>query len=294
MLPPSHIQTESLKNLYQPFGLQVSVLRLDELDPVISGNKWFKLAPYLQAAKAESCRGIMTWGGPWSNHILATAAACREAGLAARGIIRGELPALLSPMLRDADALGMELLFISRSEYREKRLPPGTDTAGWLEVPEGGYGPGGRDGAAGIAATTSWNAFSHVLVAVGTGTTLAGLIQASEGSAVRCTGINVLKNAGAADAVRALLPERLHAAVDIRAGFEKGGYARHSPALIGFMNQWYRDTGIPSDFVYTGKLFRAADALVRQGAFPAGSRLLLVHSGGLQGNRSLPAGTLIF
>ncbi|RYZ22913.1 MAG: pyridoxal-phosphate dependent enzyme [Chitinophagaceae bacterium] len=294
MPPPSDIETAMLKNLYQQQQVDVSVLRLDELDPLVSGNKRFKLERYLAAARDRGRRGLVTWGGPWSNHILATAAACHRAGLLAQGIIRGERPAVPSPMLRDAEVLGMELHYISRTEYRAQYLPPTIDPGAWILVPEGGYGPEGRDGAAGIAAATNWTSFTHVLTAVGTGTTLAGLIQASAGSAVRCIGINVLKNPGAAEAVRRLLPETLHAAVDIRAGFEAGGYARHTPALIAFMNDWYRQTGIPSDFVYTGKLFRAADTLIRQGAFPAGSRVLLVHSGGLQGNRSLPAGTLIF
>jgi 1-aminocyclopropane-1-carboxylate deaminase len=296
MRPPlSHIRTDRLKNLYQPWGVDVSVLRLDELDPQISGNKWFKLAPYLQRALDEKKRGLLTFGGAWSNHILATAAACRKLGIASAAIIRGERPATPSFTLRDAEALGMQLYFSSRAAYAAKEIPealrPGLEE--WLLVPEGGYAAEGMQGASLITETIDWDQYTHIVAAVGTGTTLAGLIAA--GGTASIIGINVLKNEGAPEsAIRALLPQELHGKVDIRHGFHEGGYARQTPGLLAFMNEWYQKTGIPSDFVYTGKLFRAADALVRSGAFPAGSRVLIVHSGGLQGNRSLPPATLIF
>jgi 1-aminocyclopropane-1-carboxylate deaminase len=291
----SHIRTESLKNLYQPFGVEVSVLRLDRIDPQISGNKWFKLRYYIERAQSEGKKGLLTFGGAWSNHILATAAACRPAGLRSAAIIRGERPAAPSPTLKDAEALGMELHFISREAYGRKELPEAVQAsaADWTIVPEGGFGPEGLRGAESIAATTDISHYSHLLVAVGTGTTLAGLI-AGSGEQCTCIGINVLRNPGAEKDVAALLPPGLHDRIRILHHFHEGGYARHTPRLLHFMNEWYRATGIPSDFVYTGKLFLAADSLLREGFFPEGSRLLLVHSGGLQGNRSLPEGTLIF
>jgi 1-aminocyclopropane-1-carboxylate deaminase len=292
----SHIRTESLKNLYQPFGIEASVLRLDEIDPEISGNKWFKLRYYLEQAIAGNKKGLMTFGGAWSNHILATAAATQKAGLGAIAIIRGERPAALSPTLTDAERMGTRLYFTDRGSYAKKELPEalGAEPEHWVLVPEGGYGAEGVQGAALIAATTDWQQYTHVLSAAGTGTTLAGLIKASTGSGTTCIGINVLKNAGAEAAVAALLPAELHDRIHILHQFHEGGYARHTPKLLSFMNDWYERTRIPSDFVYTGKLFLAADTLIREGYFPAGSRLLLLHSGGLQGNRSLPAGTLIF
>jgi 1-aminocyclopropane-1-carboxylate deaminase len=292
----SHIRTESLKNLYQPFGVGVSVLRLDEIDGAISGNKWFKLRHYLQAAVTNKKKGLLTFGGPWSNHILATAAACQRAGLGCVAIIRGERPATPSQTLTDVEQMGTKLYFTDRSAYAKKEVPEAlhAEMDNWVLVPEGGYGKEGLAGAADIAALTDWSHYTHVLSAVGTGTTLAGLIRASTAGSMTNIGINVLKNAGAGDAVAALLPVELKDRIHIMHRFHEGGYARHTPKLLSFMNAWYEKTGIPSDFVYTGKLFLGANTLISEGYFLEGSRLLLIHSGGLQGNRSLPAGTLIF
>ncbi|RYY94690.1 MAG: pyridoxal-phosphate dependent enzyme, partial [Chitinophagaceae bacterium] len=281
-----------------PLGIEAAVLRLDRLHPLISGNKWFKLQGYLAQAKAEGKSGLLTFGGAWSNHILATAAAGAALGLRTAAVIRGEAPGMPSPTLLEAAALGMRLFYSSRAGYRQKAVPPEVwtelDPASTLLVPEGGYGAAGAAGAEGIAASDGWARYTHVLASVGTGTTLAGLLRASA-PGQQVIGISALKNNHSLEAaVRALLPGTLHGRVDVRHEFHFGGYARHSPELIAFMNDWYRRTGVPSDFVYTGKLFFAADALARAGHFAPGSRILLLHSGGLQGNRSLPAGTLIF
>ena len=294
----SHIRTESVKNWCQPFGVEADVLRLDELHPLVSGNKWFKLRYWLERARHEGKRGLITFGGAWSNHLLATAEAARLTGLEAVGLIRGERPPQLSATLQDIEARGMQLRFLPRSDYREGRLP-GTlsgefPAQHYLLIPEGGYSLEGRAGAALIAQTCDWNRYTHILAAVGTGTTLAGLAGAA-GPRQQCIGISVLKNNFAlGTSVESLLPEEKRERYTILHDFHEGGYARYNPALLRFMNDWFAATGIPSDFVYTGKLFKAADALLRAGYFPAGSRLLLVHSGGLQGNRSLPAGTLMF
>jgi len=296
-LPLSHIRTLPLKNLYHPYGVEVSVLRLDELHPLVSGNKWFKLHRYLQRAEQEGKQAVLTFGGAWSNHLLATAAACREAGLKAGAIVRGERPQQLSRTLTDAAALGLRLFFVSRSDYAARIIPPevlqGFPPTNTLIVPEGGYGPEGCAGAALIARQAATGTYSHVLVACGTGTTLAGLITGFPPE-TDCSGIAVLRHAGLREETARLLPPELRARLHIKSGFEEGGYARHTPALLRFMNHWYEETGIPSDFVYTGKLFYAADQLIRRGHFASGSRVLLVHTGGLQGNRSLPAGTLMF
>ncbi|GAA4333559.1 pyridoxal-phosphate dependent enzyme [Flaviaesturariibacter amylovorans] len=296
-LPLGNISADVLKNWCQPYGIDAAVLRLDRLHPEVSGNKWFKLQGYLTAARASGKRTLLTFGGAWSNHLLATAAAGAALGLRTAAVVRGEAPSLPSPTLQDAAALGMRLFFSSRAAYRNKELPPEVwkelDPNETLVIPEGGYGPDGASGAARILDHGELDKYTHILSAVGTGTTLAGLAQAA-GPGQRVIGISVLRDPSAPDAVRALLPEERYGLVEMRHTFHFGGYARHTPELLGFMNGWYRDTGIPSDFVYTGKLFYAADALVRDGHFAPGSRLLLIHSGGLQGNRSLPPGTLIF
>jgi 1-aminocyclopropane-1-carboxylate deaminase len=295
-LPLSPIRTISLKNLYQPQAVDVDVLRLDELHPQISGNKWFKLRLYIDRAVRENKKALLSFGGAWSNHLLATAAAGQSMGLQTIGIVRGETAT--SEMLAEAAQLGMRIFFSSRSDYSKKIVPENvwdsfseTET---LIIPEGGFGEEGARGAAGIAAVAAWESYTHIVAAVGTGATLAGLATASlPGQMV--SGISVLKNnLQLDDAVRSLVPHNKQQAVRVLHQFHEGGYARANPGLLHFMNEWFEKTGIPSDFVYTGKMFRAADTLIKQGFLGSGSRILLVHTGGLQGNRSLAPGTLIF
>jgi 1-aminocyclopropane-1-carboxylate deaminase len=285
------------KKLYQHKNVQVAVLRLDEIHPVISGNKWFKLKAYLEDAQALQKKTILTFGGAFSNHIVATAAAAPLFGFQSVGIIRGEQPQNLSPTLQQASALGIQLFFTTREDYKNKKIP----AAVWEKaiedevyiVGEGGYGLKGAEGAKAILAQCNSASYTHILAAVGTGTMLAGLTAAAVPHQ-KVIGISVLKNYWAlADEVQALLPGTTKG-FEIVHDFHFGGYAKHTPQLIEFMNDWYRQTGIPSDFVYTAKLFYATEQMIQQDYFAAGSRLLLVHSGGLQGNRSLPKGTLIF
>ncbi|HEX2533995.1 MAG TPA: pyridoxal-phosphate dependent enzyme [Chitinophagaceae bacterium] len=289
---------QSLKNLYQAERVQLDVLRLDELHPVVSGNKWFKLRPYLEAAAADGKRAILTFGGAWSNHIVATAAACRALGWPSVGVIRGEAPAVPSSALLQAQEYGMQLFFTTRADYAEKKIPEAANQLfppGDLAiVPEGGYGLPGCRGAADILAAVDAASYTHIATAVGTGTTLAGL-RLSAPSGVQVLGFPVLKGGdGGLAAAGALLPDELRNGIHLLPDAHCGGYARHTPGLLSFMNEWFGRTGLPTDFVYTGKLFFALDRLIRSGTFPGGSRILAVHSGGLQGNRSLPKGTLIF
>lgn len=253
--------------------VKMDVLRLDQLHPVISGNKWFKLKEWLRLAKDKG--RIVTFGGAWSNHIIATACAARESGLSAVGIIRGERPAKPSATLAGAEAYGMQLEFISREQYRQKEDP------GFLSglsarypdaviIPEGGAGQPGIRGSMDILRGIDSSPYSHILCAVGTGTTCKGLTAAAA-PGQQVIGISVLTPP-----------------------YHFGGYARHTPELLDFINHFYRATGIPSDFVYTGKLFYATLDMVRNGHFPPNSRILVIHSGGLQGNRSLAAGVLDF
>jgi 1-aminocyclopropane-1-carboxylate deaminase len=294
----SDIRVDPIKNLYQHEGTAVEVLRLDRVHPGVSGNKWFKLRDYLAEARQQDKGTLLTFGGAFSNHIAATAVACQEEGLRSIGIIRGERAPTLSHTLQQAGALGMDLYFTSREAYKTKRIPEEV----WKHysnddvyiINEGGYGVKGRTGAQTILEYCDHGQYTHIVAACGTGTTLAGLVAAAApGQTV--IGIPVLKNYTAMEGeINALLPSALHSRYLLFHEYHFGGYARYTPALIGFMNQWFEQTGIPSDFVYTGKLFYAVDSLVRQGFFPKGSRILVVHSGGLQGNDSLPKGTLIF
>lgn len=285
------VDTISLQ-AFKEKSIEVSVLRLDKIHPVISGNKWFKLQFYLEEAKQLKKKTIITFGGAYSNHIVATAAAGQLNNLKTIGIIRGEESAELSPTLLQTKELNMQLFFISREEYKEKKVPEELKDDENYFIPEGGFGKKGVEGAATILDQCQKKNFTHYCCAVGTGTMLAGLVKASLPSQ-SVIGISVMKN-------NFELEEKVNVLLNGENNFQIlydyhfGGYAKYKPELITFMNWFYRQTSIPSDFVYTGKLFYAVNDLAEKIFFPPYSKLLLIHSGGLQGNTSLGKGTLIF
>ena len=284
---------DPLPSLYK-FHTTADFLRLDLLHPVISGNKWFKLKEYLKDAQQLHKKRIITFGGAYSNHIVATAAAGKQAGLKSTGIIRGERPPVLSQTLIDALSFGMELVFVCRADYKVKNIPAEIIDDDSYIINEGGYGAKGMQGAEAILQQTDLSAYTHIIAAVGTGTTLAGLINASEPHQ-KIIGIPVLKNNFSLQKeIEALLPKKKHQCITLIHDYHFGGYAKYNAELLQFINDWYRQNKIPSDFVYTGKLFFALDDLVKKNYFPPQSKILAIHSGGLQGNRSLPKGTLIF
>lgn len=273
-------------------NVEVYVLRTDKTHPVISGNKWFKLRYYIKDALHLSKKQIITFGGAFSNHIVATAAAAKASGLKSTGIIRGEKPAKLSPTLLEAMTYDMELRFISRFDFAQKTLPVDliTNTENYF-INEGGYGKLGAKG----AATIPYNkeTFDYICCAVGTGTMLAGLINNKKDNA-EVIGFSVLKNyADHEHEILELLASPTQA-INIIADFHFGGYAKATDDLLHFMNTLYKNTGIPTDFVYTAKLFYGVRSLIEQGYFKEGKSVLIIHSGGLQGNRSLPINKLVF
>jgi 1-aminocyclopropane-1-carboxylate deaminase len=293
-----NIRLDNIEGIFAHSGIAVDVLRLDLIHPLASGNKWYKLKIYLQEAETQNKSTILTFGGAYSNHILASAAACKEHGFRSIGIIRGEEPILYSKTLEYAQSLGMKLYFISREAYKKKTIPNSvyeeTEQQCIYFINEGGYGLPGRKGAESIMEEITKPDYTHILVAIGTGTTLAGLV-AAKTYKQQVIGISVLKNnLTLSQKINALLPEKLHDQYILFHQFHFGGYAKQGAALISFMNQWFRQTGIPTDFVYTGKLFYAANVLINENYFERGSKLLIIHSGGIQGNHSLPNGTLIF
>jgi 1-aminocyclopropane-1-carboxylate deaminase len=294
LIEPLHWPELALRNS------SADILRLDKVHPIVSGNKGFKLAAHLRLAAASPHNGVITFGGAWSNHLVATAYAAKQAGLKSIGIVRGEQPVALSSTLQDAAAYDMQLEFISRQQYAQKEDPHFRRTLavrypGAYIIPEGGGGLPGVEGSENILCKTDAASYTHILCALGTGTTWMGLIRAAiPGQTV--IGVPVLKGIDSIDAIDRqnwLTPEQTERAALLK-GYDFGGYARHPRPLLDFMNRLYVETGIPTDIVYTGKLFYAMrDSLIRQ-VFPDHSRLLVIHSGGLQGNRSLPPGTLNF
>lgn len=273
--------------------ITVAVLRLDKVHPLISGNKIFKLRYYLEEAKLLGRKKIITFGGAWSNHILATAAACQLADLEATAYIRGEEPVTPSSTLSEARQLGMKLIFLAREEYTRQKRILADETGDAYIIHEGGYGTKGAEGAATIAQHFNPAEYTHICCAAGTGTMTAGLLMSAL-PAQQIVSISVLKNNVQLEAdIQALAASSTGKLTTIH-DYHFGGYAKYKPELIHFMNEFYRQTMVPSDFVYTGKLFFAINDLAKNNFFPPGSKLLLVHSGGLQGNASLNKGTLIF
>jgi len=155
MIPPVDLSLATIDQLTLPLlqekKLEAVVLRLDKIHPLISGNKWFKLKYYFEEARSQNKKHMVTFGGAWSNHLLATAAACRQNGFESTGIVRGEEPSLLSSTLQQCRQMGMHLVFSSREEYRLKKIPDDLAGPDFYLVPEGGYGYPGAAGAATIA-----------------------------------------------------------------------------------------------------------------------------------------------
>lgn len=281
----------------QETEVAIDVLRLDKIHTIISGNKWFKLKYYLQDVIKYRKKGIVTMGGAYSNHILAVAYACREAGVGSIGIIRGEDRQPYSPTLQDAMAYGMTVRFLDRTTYSGKTIAEtlSREYAEYLFVEEGGRGPNGIKGAEEILHLYSSNKYSHIICAVGTGTMMTGLINSASPDQ-KVIGIPVLKlpDFHASDIFDYIGQNSTNHNYTFQTNFHFGGYAKRNPELIRFMNTFFAEHNIPTDWIYTGKLFYAAMAMVRQGFFDRGAKILIIHSGGLQGNRSLQKGLLTF
>jgi 1-aminocyclopropane-1-carboxylate deaminase/D-cysteine desulfhydrase-like pyridoxal-dependent ACC family enzyme len=278
---------------------QTDILRLDKVHPVVSGNKWFKLKYYLKEAAESGKKSLLTFGGAYSNHIIATAFAAGQSGFRSIGIIRGEEPLQLSPTLQSASLYGMKLIFVSREAFKIKdEIEQMRDVVdkwqGAYVIPEGGGGKLGRKGAGEMLALADAPSYTHIMCAIGTGTMFTGIANATT-AGQEIIGIPVLKGMNDLAAQYAdLLKDSSTKKYSFFENYHFGGYAKKTPELLAFMNQFYHRTNIPTDFVYTGKLLYAFMDLLTKDYFKPGSRILLIHSGGLQGNNSLPEGTLLF
>lgn len=291
----NNIYIQDISDLYNNI-LNINILRADVLDPVVSGNKWFKLQLYVRDATAAGKTTLATFGGPYSNHIIATAKYGASMGFNTVGFIRGEKPTTLSPTLTDAIQNGMTLHFVSREDFeqREKIIAENQDP-NWAWIPEGGYDITGADGAKSMLTIKDSSSYDTIICAVGTGTMMAGLIKAAAPHQ-KVIGLSVLKNNISIDAaIKALLTkEETKKNFEMIHDYHFGGYAKHKPALIDFMNECYKKMELPLDFVYTAKLMYGVKDLATKGKFEPSSKILVIHSGGLQGNRSFKKGTLIF
>ncbi len=278
-------------------NITLDVLRIDKIHATISGNKWFKLRDALEYA-LQSGKSIITFGGAYSNHLLATAYSCAQLGLRSVAFVRGEEHASsLSETLRECQKFGMILHFISREEYAQKELLYEHYTMSFptcIVIPEGGASSFGVKGAAEILRLAQGR-FSHICCSVGTGTMMAGLVNSSHEDQF-IMGFSALKISQDDNSIEEFIKGNTRGKNNYRINYDYhfGGYARKNTQLLEFMNDFYRQTGIPTDFVYTAKLCYGVLDLVEKDQFPPGSSVLIIHSGGLQGNRSLPKNALVF
>ncbi|RTE64594.1 pyridoxal-phosphate dependent enzyme [Amphritea opalescens] len=285
---------------FQQAGVQLELLRLDLVHPLVSGNKWFKLKYALQAFQASDCQLLLSFGGAWSNHIHALAYAGFEQGIETVGVIRGERPAKLSPTLVDAERWGMQLEFVTRAQYRDK-----TDAvfmSGLREkygefyaLPEGGAGEWVIAGCREILSLFDAAAYDLICCACGTGGTLAGLI-AGKPADVSLLGVSALKGGEFLYAdIRGLLTA---AQIDDPGGWSlaldchEGGYAKVSSRLATVMQHFTEHSGIRLEPVYTGKALLALLQKMERGEFARGARVMLIHTGGMQGLRGMEAALL--
>ncbi len=277
-------------------NLSLSLLRLDLTDSVISGNKIFKLYYYLQKA-ISSTQKIITFGGAYSNHLAATAAACRHYGIMCTGIVRGEKPVALSPTLSYCMQQEMQLEFITRSKYKEKSEAHfikelQAKYGDHVLIPEGGFGNEGVQGAAEIYNYLP-NDITHICCAAGTGTTIAGLIKASAPTQ-QITGFSCLKNFDFERNIIFLTGNPSLKNYRFINDYHFGGYGKKTHELISFMNSFHKKFMIPLDFVYTAKMMYGVLDLIKKNYFAKGSKIICIHTGGLQGNCSLQTGALNF
>ncbi|MEI7052950.1 pyridoxal-phosphate dependent enzyme [Pseudomonas koreensis] len=301
LLPPANWLPQAPLELLQfdwltNAGIEVAILRLDQIDPLISGNKWFKLTEHLKAADRAGAQGIISLGGAHSNHLHALAAAGKRLGFETVGLLRGHPQQ--TPTVEDLQAFGMQLHWLGYGGYRARHEPGFWEP--WQAqfpnlhaVPEGG---GGLAGALGCKAlkeqvgsrlsSLGWSDYHGWWLACGTGTTLAGLVLAEAGERAVYGALAVPEDHGVAPQVEAILREAGMA----NAGYElfdasRGGFAKVDPLLREFIQLSERAGGLPLEPLYTGKALLALKEQVEAGGFESGTRLIFVHTGGLQGRR---------
>lgn len=269
-----------------PNSISLHIKREDLIHPIVSGNKFRKLKYNLIQAKAENKETLLTFGGAFSNHIAAVAFAGKEQGFKTIGIIRGnELREKISenPTLQFAQDCGMQFEFVSREEYRHKT------EAGFLEklkhefgdfylVPEGGTNELAIKGCEEIL-TKEDAQFDFVCCAVGTGGTISGIIN-SILPHQKVLGFPALKGDFLNNEIRNFAQNENW---ELISDYHFGGYGKVNPELIAFINQFYKDNKVPLDPIYTGKMVFGVMDLIEKNYFPESSKILLIHTGGIQG-----------
>ena len=267
-------------------GISLEIKREDLLHPFVSGNKFRKLKYNLLQAKAENQETVLTFGGAYSNHIAAMAYAGKERGFKTIGIIRGdELGDKIAEnsTLKFAQECGMQFEFVTREAYRFKTEPDFITNlqqkfGSFYLVPEGGTNEYAIKGCEEIL-TEEDAKFDYICCAVGTGGTISGIIN-SELPHQKVLGFPALKGDFLKDEIRKFVANENW---ELITDYHFGGYGKVNEELIQFINQFYKQTKVPLDPIYTGKMVFGVMDLIQKNYFPDNAKILLIHTGGLQG-----------
>jgi 1-aminocyclopropane-1-carboxylate deaminase len=270
--------------LFDEHGVKVFLKRDDLIHPMISGNKWRKLKYLLKNAQEQHKNHLVTFGGAYSNHLLATAAAAARFGFKATGIVRGE--DVDNNTLFLCRLHGMQLIFTDRDSYRDKQVLFSKyfgDNDNAFFIDEGGASAEGAKGCSELVDELT-ETYDHIFCACGTGTTAAGIINGltSHQLNTRFNAIPVFKNGGF---IKQEIDRFLTAPADydLHTDYHFGGYGKATDELIAFVKQFIASTGIVIEPVYTGKMMYALYDLIRKNHFNPGSNILAIHSGGIWG-----------
>ncbi len=291
MLLPNPVPVQFLTHdLLEKKGIELAIKRLNLIHPKVSGNKFFKLKYNLEKAKSERKSKILTFGGAFSNHIYATAEATNAENLESIGIIRGERTESLNATLSHASELGMNLHFIDRKSYRNKTEPEflarlKEKFGDFYLIPEGGTNELAIEGTKEILIEED-KEFSHICSSIGTGGTFAGLY-ASISENQKLLGFSSLKGEFIHKEITDLIEKyqlTSKESYEILTNYHFGGYAKYKQELIDFIWWFYESFGIVLDPIYTGKMAFGIWDLIKKNHFAKGSKILMIHSGGLQGN----------
>jgi 1-aminocyclopropane-1-carboxylate deaminase len=270
--------------LFAERDLLVYIKRDDLIHPIISGNKWRKLKYLLNKAQAQNKNHLVTFGGAYSNHLLATAAAAAKFGFKATGIVRGEQ--VNNDTLFMCRLHGMNLIFTDRESYRDKQalfIKYFADDEQAFFINEGGASPEAAKGCSELVDELT-ETYDHIFCSAGTGTMAAGIINGLTQLQLSTLAniIPVFKNGGfIANEIDTLLT--VPANYQLHTDYHFGGYGKVNDELINFIKTFVADTGILIDPIYTGKMMYAIYDLAKKDHLEPGSRILAIHSGGIWG-----------
>ncbi|MBP7272777.1 MAG: pyridoxal-phosphate dependent enzyme [Saprospiraceae bacterium] len=288
LLPSPIIQLNSA--LLTELEITLYVKRDDLIHPDYGGNKWRKWQHNLAAAQAANKNILLTFGGAFSNHLAATAAVAQANGFQSIGIVRGTEPTFLSPTLQFAQSKGMQLQFAGYTPFHEQLfIQFEQQYPDAYSVPMGGANQLGVLGCKDIVEEVRMQlpALPDIFcVAAGTGTTAAGMISALQSKADVWI-FPALKGTFMQKAVEHFLPTTALSLYKVWEDYHFGGYAKTTPELLNFIKRFYQLYNIPLDKVYTAKMLFGVFDLIKKNCLPRGSTIMVIHTGGLQGNATM-------